>query len=91
MIDITGLDKVEVLTVLYDNARCQGLGVLHYREGSLSREEATEMLNKSTYFDYVYGRVMKVDLSSNQFNEYLYDRDNGAGAAKRAIDKLRNK
>lgn len=43
------------------------------------------------YFDYLYGRVMKVDLSSDEsFEERLYDRDNGTGAAQRVIDRLRN-
>lgn len=43
-----------------------------------------------TYFDYLYGRVMKVDLSSDDgFEERLYDRDNGKGAAQKVIDALR--
>lgn len=27
-------------------------------------------------FDYLYGRVLKVDLSGDEFEESLYDRDN---------------
>lgn len=35
---------------------------------------------------------MKVDLSSDvEFEEWLYDRDNGQGAAQRVIDGLRNR
>ena len=53
-------------------------------------EEAEEILKKTTDFDYLKGRVMKVDLSSDDgFEEWLYDRDNGNGAAHRAIDELR--
>ena len=52
--------------------------------------EAEEILNQTTYFDYLKGRVMKVDLSSDDsFEEWLYDRDNGKGAAQRVIDSLR--
>ena len=41
--------------------------------------------NPKMYFDYLYGRVMKVDLSKDTFDPFLYDRDNGQGAAERAI------
>jgi hypothetical protein len=40
-------------------------------------------------FDYLKGRVMKVDLSGDEFDEGLYDRDVGDGAAARAIQSLR--
>lgn len=33
-------------------------------------------------FDYVLGRPLKVDLSEDEFQEYLYDRDNPPGALK---------
>lgn len=42
------------------------------------------------YFDYLYGRVMKVNITHDEFDPWLYDRDNGNGAAQRAIDNLRN-
>ena len=43
------------------------------------------------YFDYVYGRCLKTDLSSNtDFDPWGFDRDNGGdGAAQRVIDHLR--
>lgn len=48
--------------------------------------EAKEILDSGiTYFDYLKGRVMKVDLCGNEFDPWLYDRDNGRGAAARAI------
>ena len=42
------------------------------------------------YFDYHYGRVLKVDISGDEFDEYLYDRDRGNGTAARAIDSIRD-
>jgi hypothetical protein len=90
MVDIRGLDKADVLCALYENARTQGMGVLHYLPGPLSREEAQEQLELSPRFDYLLGRVLKVDLSGDEFEERLYDRDNGAGAAYAAISMLRN-
>ena len=44
---------------------------------------------KQLYFDYLYGRIMKVDLSRDYFDPRLYDRDNGPGAAERAIQRLK--
>lgn len=90
MIDIKGLNKAEVLAALYNNSKPQGLGFLHFDPKEMKAAEAEEILKQTTYFDYLKGRVMKVDLSSDDgFEEWLYDRDNGNGAAERAIDSLR--
>ena len=47
--------------------------------------------NDSKYFDYVHGRCLKTDLSSDvEFNPWGYDRDNGGeGAAQKVVDRLR--
>lgn len=91
MISIKGLDKAKVLAALYNNAKPQGMGFLHYTPKPMDEEEAQEVLNSGqTYFDYVLGRVMKVDLQSDEeFDPRLYNRDNGAGSAERAIATLR--
>jgi len=54
----------------------------------MTTEEAASLLESHTYFDYLKGRVMKVDLSGDELDPWLYDRDNGHGAAKRVIDSL---
>lgn len=91
MIDIKGLNKAEVLAALYNNSKPQGLGLLHFDPKDMTVEEAENILKETTDFDYLKGRVMKVNLSSDDgFEEWLYDRDNGNGAAQRAIDTLRN-
>lgn len=90
MVDTRGLNKAEVLAVLYNNSKPQGLGFLHFEPKEMTVAEAEEILKQTTDFDYLKGRVMKVDLSSDDgFEEWLYDRDNGNGAAQRAIDELR--
>ena len=92
MINIEGLEKAEVLMVLYNRAKTQGLGMLHYTPDPMTKEVAVTLLEKGTYFDYVQGRVMKVNLKSDiEFEEYLYDRDNGDAAAASAISFLRGK
>lgn len=89
MINIKGLKKSQVLAVLYNNSKPLGLGIFDFNSKNMTEQEAEELLKHQTYFDYLKGRVMKVDLKDNdRFNEYLYDRDNGRGAAQRAINKI---
>ena len=83
MINIKGMDKAKVLAALYNHSIVQGLGVLQARPGDMTVADARRLIEDgkkrgSLYFDYVYGRVLKVDLSrDNEFDERLYDRDLG--------------
>ena len=94
MIDTKGLNPGAVLAALYNASKPLGLGMLHYDSNAMTPEEGMKLLagihKTSRYFDYLRGRVMKVDLEDPAgFDERLYDRDNGPGAAQRAIDALR--
>ncbi|MCL4379632.1 hypothetical protein M1589_03755 [Candidatus Marsarchaeota archaeon] len=95
-VSIEGLDKAAVLAALYNGARAQGLGFLHYNPKPMTVEEAKGILEAQTNFDYLNGRVLKVDLSDKggtactSFNPWAYDRDNGEGAAAEAIQALRD-
>jgi hypothetical protein len=91
MISIDGLDKAAVLAALYNNSQQQGMGFLHSRgQSDMSVYQASEILaTGQTYFDYLYGRLMKVDLSTNSVDPWGYDRDLGAGACARVIDSIR--
>lgn len=95
-IDITGLSKAEVLRVLYDRAQPQGMGMLHHTPGNMSKSEAQDIITNREdkesvlgsnylYFDYLQGRVMKVDLKGNTLDPRLYDRDNGQDAVLKAL------
>jgi hypothetical protein len=86
--DISRLSKAKVLAALYNNSKPQGMGFLHYNPKPMSEEQAEELLKETTYFDYLYGRVMKVNLEGNELDTYLYNRDNGEGAAERVIANL---
>jgi hypothetical protein len=84
--DISGYDKTVILAALYNHARVQGLGFLHFDPKPMTVEEARQILaTGQTYFDYVKGRVMKVGLSGDWLDTQMYDRDNGPGAAEFAI------
>lgn len=92
-IDISHLNKAEVLAALYNASKPQGLGLLHFNPAPMTTEEAAELLGRQAnpreiYFDYLKGRVMKVNLLPNQLDPFLYDRDNGNGEAARALAPL---
>ena len=88
-IPINGI-KAEALCALWSCSKVQGLGFLHaVKSTGMPLREAEELLSQQTYFDYLHGRIMKVDFSSHEFDPILYDRDNGPGAASRAMDLIR--
>lgn len=87
-INLKGLNKAEVLASLYNNSKVQGMGFLQARDGEMTKETAEELLKQTSKFDYLYGKVMKVDLSGDEFDPWLYDRDNGQGAALSAVTSM---
>ncbi len=90
MVNIKGLDKARVLKALYEHSHVQGSGFLQaVPDGVVTVEHCEMLLGSQTYFDYLYGRVMKVSLYGDEFDERLYDLDCGEGAAQRAVDSVR--
>jgi hypothetical protein len=91
-INIAGLDKARIIAALYNASFPLGLGLLQPGCGqSMTVEQAEQHAARGLNFDYLQGRVMKVDLSGDAFDPGLYDRDNGQGAAARVIESLRAK
>ena len=94
MVNIKDLDKAGVLKALWEHSHTQGmsfLGLLGLKDGEFTIEHARELVssNPSLYFDYVDGHVIKCNISGDEFDERLYDRDCGIGMAQKAIDRLR--
>jgi len=90
--DITELNKAEVLAALYNGSKQQGMGFMDTRGSRMMTvPEAAEILKTQTRFDYLYGRVMKINLSTNDLETYLYNRDNGPLAAEKIINDLKSK
>ena len=99
MISLEGLKKADVLAALYNGSRPLGMGFLQYDPEPMTTEEAAECIVRHTsirfngepiiYFDYLKGRVMKVELAGDELDPRPYDRDNGPGAAALAIKSLR--
>lgn len=96
-IDISDLDKADVLVALFNHPLPDFPGGMRnpanltraMNPQPMDRTEALALLEQTTYFDYVRGRVMKVDLSGDELNPALYDRDTGEGAAAVALEALR--
>jgi len=88
--DISKLNKADVLATLYNNSKPQGMGFLHFQPARMTREEAQKILDESNgkYFDYVRGRVMKISLKGDELRTELYNRDNGPEAAETALSVL---
>ena len=92
MIDIEGMDKAEILRKLFNASKPQGWGFLQNHSEEMTIEEAREIIEtggerkNNLYFDYVRGRVLKVDLSGTELDPRKYDRDNGSGAALAALN-----
>ena len=89
MIDISKKNKATVLAALYNASKPQGLGFLQFDPTNMTEAEAQQLLDEGyPDFDYLKGKIMKVDLSGDEFDPYWYDRNNGQGAAERAIRGL---
>ncbi|MBT5503122.1 hypothetical protein HOK15_02835, partial [Candidatus Falkowbacteria bacterium] len=64
-------------------------GALRADSDRMTEEEARGLLaSGQTYFDYIKDRVMKVDLSGDDFNTRLFNRDNGENAAEEILSAL---
>lgn len=89
MISLKGLSKSKVLAGLYNASHPQGLGYLHFDPAPMTQTEAELIGEEHKWdFDYLKGRIMKVDLSKDEFDPWLYDRDNGNGAALKVINSI---
>lgn len=88
-ISMVDLNKAVVLAALYNASKPQGAGFMHYDPKPMTPAEAETLLKRTSRFDYLKGRVMKVDLSGDEFDTWGYDRDNGENAAECVIAELR--
>lgn len=91
-VDISGLDKVDVLYAIWQASSPaawfgQFMGV---PPPVFNWEEARRDLGRhGCYVDYFCGRCIKLDFRSDALDPRLFDRDYGQGAVARAVQKLR--
>ena len=86
-INISGMNKAEVLAKLFNASKQQGMGFMHGegRQDMTIAQAGVILDTGQMIFDYLKGRVMKIDLSGDELRTHLYDRDNGQGAAAMAL------
>lgn len=91
MVVVNSSNKAKILASLYNASKPQGLGLIQYDPEPMTEEEAEILIedNSTYYFDYLKGRVMKVQLlPGKEIDFFLYDRDNGPGAGFKATRGL---
>ena len=77
VIDISNKDKAEVLAKLYNNSKPLGMGIVQYDPREMPVEIARQILDSGkTSFDYLKGRVMKINLAEDIIYVSSYNRDN---------------
>lgn len=94
MVSIEGLDKAEVLLALYNASYIQGMMGFLAAVDNYGIEDARKDIEEhgdDLYFDYLHGKVMKVDINGDEFDPRLFDRNNGEGSAEKAIENLRKR
>ena len=93
-VDISGLDTVELLRRLWENAKPARFfdsfdaQVAGRTPPGWDEAEARKAL-KHRKIDYLLGRCIKTDFDSNFINPRLYDRDWGVGKFQSIADQLR--
>ena len=88
-LDISGLDKVELLRRLH-----RGQSVAGFYAGNPSFappfNAATAEDAVKDYIDYFCGRCIKTDISGDDVNPRMYDRDAGAGKFAQIVKEMRD-
>lgn len=98
-INIKDLDKAEVLACLFNHAKFRGMQLLdeEYQVKAdkiiMTVTQAKEIIamNNNLHFDYVWAKAIKTNLSGDEIDPGIYDREHGQGAAEAAIQTIRNK
>ena len=89
-INISGIDRVELLKALWHNSPPAAFfGFNGMPPPEWNQTEAQKAVKN--YVDYYCGRIIKCDLSGDVADTSLYNRDNGDGAFERIVAEMRNK
>lgn len=90
MVDISDINKVELLRALWNNSTPAAYYVFtNTKPPEWDNEKATTAIGNG-FIDYFQGRLIKADLSCDQVNPSSYDRDNGRGALSEIVNLIRS-
>lgn len=89
MIDIKGLDKVELLRQLWNAQKVASFfeDVPTHLAPKFNEELAKRMVKSD--IDYFCGRCIKSDISGDVADSYEYDKEAGAGKFKEIVARMR--
>ena len=75
----------------YLNSKPLGLGFLAPKSNTkMTADDAQKYLDKGrTNFDYLEGRLMKINVSEDEMDPSNYDLENGQGAANKIVEAIR--
>ncbi len=94
-VNIKDIPKNELLAALYNNSKPLGIGIIHFDPTPMSLDDAQNMIDdlknegRDLFFDYIKGRVVKVDITGDEMRTWSYNRDIGEGVAERVVESLR--
>lgn len=89
MIDISGLDKVDLLAQLWQTSRPADSYLSSFlRPPSFDKERAKIAVNSGS-IDYFCGRCIRADLREDYVNPLRYDCDAGQGVFEKIVQQMR--
>ena len=89
-VNIKGIDKVQLLEELWTAQKVASWFSFHPVQVPLfDRVKAQEAVKEE--IDYFQGRAIKLNLSNDSIDPWVYDRDAGQGTFKKIVDQLRER
>ena len=74
LIEIDPTKIVELIQFAYVRSRPQGMGLFHFMNEPMSKEQASEIISiwhpKDIYMDYIRGRAVKLTIMRTENNQY---------------------
>lgn len=90
MINIAGKNKAKILAALYNNSLPANHGHFEFMSENMTENEAQEILDKGfVYINYLKGRIIKTEFSTNQLDPLGYDTYNGEGTMAQVIEEIK--
>lgn len=94
MVDISGLDRMELLKALWENSKpAMYFAATKQQPPSFDGEAARRCAGRNGFVDYASGRSIKVNVFGKDtvVSPDGYDQNNGEGSFRRVVDALRQR
>ena len=88
-LNIKDLDRVELLKSMGRTSKSKFFTFNLVAAPVFDQEEAKKAIKN--HIDYFCGRAIKTDISKDEINTYLYNRDAGAGKFESIVKSMRTK